>query len=205
MRETAKGRAGIDAAAMQVALAVLQEPQALGERRRAQRQLDAGQRLAVSGDRRGDDRLHPHRIRGDLEAAGAAGDRRLDLRFRGLDLPENVTGAFGGHDPEQGKPDARRQAFEELSAEPDLEPGNDTAERRLGDGEPFGGGEDAAGFRDRDEFDQVAAPVEHDAVFRFQFIECVSSRSASGLSASPGPILFFNPSTGFFRCPAIPW
>ena len=41
---------------MQVALPVLQEPQALGERRRAQRQLDAGQRLAVSGDRRGDGR-----------------------------------------------------------------------------------------------------------------------------------------------------
>ena len=37
----------IGAAAMQVALADLQEPQALGERRCAQRELDTGPRLAV--------------------------------------------------------------------------------------------------------------------------------------------------------------
>ena len=34
-------------------------------------------------------------------------------------------------------------------------------QRRLGDGEPLGGGENLARFRDREELDQVAAPVEH--------------------------------------------
>ena len=112
--------------------------------------------------------------------------------------------ALGGHGPERGEPDARGQALEQRSLQPGLEPGDEARQRRLGDGEPLGGGENPARFRDREELDQVAAPVEHSAVFRFRFIERISSRSASGPSAPPGPIPFFNRPTGFSPCPAIP-
>ena len=74
-QEGRKRSARIGAAAAQVALPVLQEPQCLGERRRAQR--DAGQCHAVSGERRGDDRLHPHRGGGDPAGRrGSAGQPR---------------------------------------------------------------------------------------------------------------------------------
>ena len=135
-------RRAVDGAAMQVALAAREPPQARGEGCGAQGELDAGTGVAEPGDRRGEDRLHPHRIRGDPEAAGAAGDRRRDLRLRGLDLAQDMARAVGGHGPERGEPDARRQALEQPPAEAELEPGDDAAERGLGDGEPLGGGED---------------------------------------------------------------
>ena len=62
MKRPRRRETGSDGGAMQAALAVLQEPQTPGERRC---QLDTGQRLAVSGERRGDDRLHPLRDGGD--------------------------------------------------------------------------------------------------------------------------------------------
>ena len=70
------------------------------------------------GDGGGQDRLHPHRARGDAEAAGTAGDG-------GLDLPEDMARAFGGHGPERGEPDAQGQALEQRSPRPGLEPGDE--------------------------------------------------------------------------------
>ena len=58
---TAERSSSMSASMARIALPVLQVSQSLGERRRAQRQLDAEQRLEVSDERRGDDRLHPHR------------------------------------------------------------------------------------------------------------------------------------------------
>ena len=57
--------------------------------------------------------------------------------------------------------------------------GSTSAECRLGDGGPAGGGEEPAGFRDGDESDEVATPFEHSVGFRFQITERVSSRSRS--------------------------
>ena len=71
---TAKRFSSMSASMAWIALPVFQVSQFLGERRRAQRQLDARQRLEVSDERRGDDCLHPHR--GGGGGIGRCGDGR---------------------------------------------------------------------------------------------------------------------------------
>ena len=68
--ESGQRCAGIDGAAMEIAVAVREPPQALGERCRAQLQLDPGADLVELADGGGQDCVHPHRICRDPEAAG---------------------------------------------------------------------------------------------------------------------------------------
>ena len=69
---TAKSSSSMSASMAWIALPVFQVSQSLGEWRRAQRQLDARQRLEVADERRGDDCLHPHR--GGVGGIGEFGD-----------------------------------------------------------------------------------------------------------------------------------
>ena len=81
---TAKSSSSMSASMAWIALPVFRHPfphlqqqelqvsQSLGEWRRAQRQLDARQRLEVADERRGDDCLHLHR--GGVGGIGDFGD-----------------------------------------------------------------------------------------------------------------------------------
>ena len=153
--------AGIDAAAVQVALAPDEQAQALGEGGDAQGQRDAGGALAEPGEGRAEHGLHPHRGRGDPEAAGAAGERGVELLLGGLDLAQDAARQRRGGVAERGRPDAGGQAFEQPAAEAGLEPGDGPGERRLEDGEPFGRGEDLSLLGDGKDLLQIAASFEH--------------------------------------------
>ena len=156
--------AGIGAAEVEVAPAVRQQAQAVGEGRGAQGQPDAGGALAEGGGGRGDRGAHPERGGGDAEGPGAAGDRGAELFLRGPEFPQQAARALDGGGPERRRADARRDALEQPAAEARLEPGDGAGERRLGDGETLGGGADASGLGDRDQPDEFAAGLEHAAL-----------------------------------------
>ena len=82
--------AGIGAAAVQVALAPDEQAQALGEGGGARGQRDAWGALAEPGESRAEHDLHPHRGRGDAEAAGAPGERGVELLLGCLDLAQDA-------------------------------------------------------------------------------------------------------------------
>ena len=60
--------------------------------------------------------------------------------LRGLDLAQKAARQSCNPVAQWGQADPGRQPFEQLSAEARLEPSNDAAERRLGDGQPVGRG-----------------------------------------------------------------
>ena len=175
--ERRQGLPGIDAAAMKVGIALFQPPDALAHTRRPQFQLDPGAGLAEICDDAGQHRLHPYRAGGDSQAARTARDRIVDLVLGDLHFLENPTREVRGHGPQLGEAHAGRDAFEELSAELILQPCDHPGQRRLGDRQPVGGGEDLPGFGDRKKLDQIAPPFEHGAALRFQATHGVSRYS----------------------------
>ena len=68
--------------------------------------------------------LHPHRGRGEAEAAGAPGERGVELLLGGLDVAQDAARQRRGGVAERGRPDPGGQAFEQPVAEAGLEPGD---------------------------------------------------------------------------------
>ena len=70
-----QGLAGVDASAVQVALAAREPPQTLGARRGVEHELDVGEAFVELGDGGEHDAPHPHRIRADAARHGGDGTR----------------------------------------------------------------------------------------------------------------------------------
>ena len=68
---------------------------------------------------------------------------------------------------EGGEPHAAREALEEPAADAALEPRDIAGQRRLGDGEAFGGRGDASRLGDGKEADEVGSLLEHGDVPRW--------------------------------------
>ena len=159
--EPGQGLPGVDAADMQVGAAVGEQPDAVAPAGGPELQLDLGKRGMEGGDGGHQDGLHPHRSRGDPEAAGAPGKRRDHGLLAVLDLAQDAPGALGDHGAEFGEPDAGRDTFEQAALVLLLEAGDDAGERRLGHGEAVGRRDDPFRLDDGEELHQVAAPFEH--------------------------------------------
>ena len=87
--------AGIDAAAMEVALAAGEQPEPLGTGGCLEVALDPGARLMKAGDGLGQDDLAPHRVGCDAEGAGAPRAGGFDAVLGGLELVQDAARGLG--------------------------------------------------------------------------------------------------------------
>ena len=157
--------AGIDAAAMQLAVAGVQQAQPLGPAGDAQSQLDPGKRLAEAPDGFRHDRLHPERVGGRPDAPAAPCKRTADPVLGFLKGAQQQPGLLGDRGAQRRRPHARRQALEQRRAEPPLQPGDGAGQRRLGQRQPFGRGHDLPRLGHRQELLDLAPPPEHGDAF----------------------------------------
>ena len=146
---------------MEIAPAVGEQPDALAPGGGAEPELDLGEGGVERLDGGRDHGLHPERRRGDAEPAGAPSERGRDRLLAVLDLAQDAARVPEHQGAEPGRAKACGNALEQAAAELPLQAGDDAAQRRLGDGEPVGGGDDPLRVRDGKEPDQVAASFEH--------------------------------------------
>jgi len=158
--------AGVDAAAMQVAFAVHEQPEPFLAAGHVDLDLDPRTVLMEAGQRCRHDRFDPCRAGGDAETAGSPRPGRVQNLFRSLDLPQNAPCEAADGTAQRRQAHAVGQAFEQPAPELALKPGDDAGERRLGDRQPVGRRGDPARFDDCKEPDQIAAFLEHVTIQR---------------------------------------
>ena len=113
-----------------------------------------------------EDGLRPWRGGGHAQHTGSAGAHRVDGLVGRLELAQDAARALGHGGAERGEAYAVRQALEQPPAEAVLEAGNVAGQRRLGDGQPFGGGGDLPRVGDSKETDEIGSLLEHGDVPR---------------------------------------
>ena len=97
---------------------------------------------------------------------GKASWNRADGLVGGVELAQDAARALGRGGAERGQAYAVRQALEQLPPEAVLEAGDVAGQRRLGDGEAFGGRGDLPRVGDGEEADEIGSLVEHGDVPR---------------------------------------
>ena len=165
-QELRQGLVVVDAAAMEVGCTVGKSPQPFGAGGGGEPELDLREGVVELRGGGREDGLRPGRVGGDAQYSGSAGAHGVDGLVGRLELAQDAARSLGHGGAERGEAHAVRQALEQLSPEAVLEAGDVAGQRRLGDGEPFGGGGDPPRVGDGEESDEIGSLVEHGDVPR---------------------------------------